>query len=64
MTDEEILDAISKVDGLGGMTGNERHYLSGLMKEFEEAMVNDKEKARRILRWLKFDEPSVNKIVI
>lgn len=63
MTREEIENAISKVDGIGGMTGNERLFATGLMDEFDMALKNDKDKARLILELLGFDKPSIDKIV-
>ena len=63
MTREEIENAISKVDGIGGMTGNERLFVTGLMDEFDKALKNDKDKARLILELLGFDKPSIDKIV-
>jgi hypothetical protein len=45
MTDR---NAIGKVDGIGGMTGNERLFVSGLMDGFDKALKNDKNKARLI----------------
>ncbi len=63
MTDEEIQNAINKVDGLGGMTVNERLFVSGVMDEFDNALKNDKEKARRILEMLHVDKGSIDKIV-
>lgn len=64
MTEQEIIDAANKVDGLGGMTVNERLYLSRLWDEFERALKNDKPKARKILECLKVDKPSIDRIVI
>lgn len=63
LTDEQIINKASKVDGLGGMTVNERLYISGLINEFDRCMIADKEKARRILELLQVDEASINKIV-
>ena len=63
MTREEIENAISKVDGIGGMTGNERLFVTGLMDEFDMALKNDKDKARLILELLGFDKFSIEKIV-
>ena len=63
MTREEIENAISKVDGIGGMTGNERLFVSGLMDEFDKALKNDKDKARLILELLGFDKFSIEKII-
>ena len=58
-SDESILNEIAKIDGLGGMTVNERLYVSGLMNEFNIAMLRNKARARQILTWLKVDEPSI-----
>ncbi len=63
MTEQEIIKAISKVEGLGGMTVNERLYVCGLMDEFDNAQIVDKERARKILELLKVDKPSIEKIV-
>lgn len=63
MTREEIENAVSKVDGMGGMTGNERLFVFGLMDEFDCSLKNDKDKARLILELLGFDKPSIDKIV-
>lgn len=64
MTEQEIITAISKVDGLGGMTVNERLFVCGLTDEFDKARVNDKAKAKRILELLNIDRPSIEKIVM
>ena len=63
MTEQEIIDLISKGNGLGGMTVNERLIACGLMEEFDSSLVNDKNKARRILQLLKVDNSSIEKIV-
>jgi len=63
MTDEEILQAIKQVDGLEGMTVNERLFVSGLMNEFDKAKRDDKDKARNILELLLVDKPSIDKII-
>jgi hypothetical protein len=63
MTEEEIKDRISKVEGIDGMTVNERLFVSGLMDEYDKVKWSDKPKAKRILELLGVDEPSVNKIV-
>ncbi len=63
MTDEEIKDIISKVEGINGMTVNERLSVSGLMDEYDKVKWSDKPKAKRILELLGVDEPSINKIV-
>ena len=63
MTEAKIIEAINKIDGIGGMTVNERLYVTGLMKEFDKSLKSDKEKARRILELLHVDKPSIDKIV-
>jgi hypothetical protein len=64
MTENEIIKAISKVEGLGGMTVNERLYVCGLMDEFDKALIiDDKGKAKKILELLGVDRPSIEKIV-
>ena len=64
MTEQEIIKAIDKVDGLGGMTVNERLDACGLMDEFDKALNGDKTKAKEILELLGVDKPSIGKIVI
>lgn len=63
MTEYEIIKAISKVEGLGGMTVNGRLYACGLMDEFDKALIVDKGKAKKILELLGVDRPSIEKIV-
>jgi len=62
-SDEDIQRDISMIDGLGGMTVNERLYVSGLTREFDAAMIQDKTRARDILTWLKVDKFSIDQIV-
>jgi hypothetical protein len=64
VTEQEIINSISKVDGLGGMTVNERLFMCGLMTEFDRVKNNDKNKAIRILELLGVDELSIAKIII
>ncbi len=64
MTEQEIIKAIGKVDGLGGMTVNEKLYVCGLMDEFDKALIVDKDKAKRILELLGVDAPSIQMIVV
>jgi hypothetical protein len=52
-----------KVDSFGGLTGNERLFVSGLMEEFDRANENDKIKAVKILKALEFDDWAIGKIV-
>jgi hypothetical protein len=63
MTNEEILQAVRQVEGLGGMTVNERLYVSGLMDEFDNSKKHDKVKAAYILELLQVDKPSIDKIL-
>ena len=63
MTEQEIIKAISKVEGIGGMTVNERLYVCGLVDEFDKALIVDKDKAKKILELLGVDKPSIEKIV-
>lgn len=63
MTEKEIIKAISKVEGLGGMTVNERLYVCGLMDEFDKSMKSDKRKAQIILENLGVDKQSIDEIV-
>ena len=63
MTEQEIIKAINKVEGIDGMTVNERLYVCGLMDEFDKALIDDKTKAKKILELLGVDKPSIEKIV-
>lgn len=63
MTEQEIVKAISKVEGLGGMTVNERLYVCGLLDEFDKALLVDKDNAKKILELLDVDKTSIEKIV-
>jgi len=63
MTKEEILDKVKKVDGLGGMTVNERLFATGLMDAFDKVRKKDKELAKFILQSIRVDEISINKIL-
>lgn len=63
MTEQQIIRAISKVDGISGMTVNERLYVCGVIDEFDKALIADKPKAKKILELLGVDKPSIEKIV-
>ena len=63
MTKEQILEKVKKVDGLGGMTVNERLYVTGLMDTFDKAKRQDKELARFILETIRVDKTSIDKIL-
>lgn len=60
---EEIYSKANSVEGLDGMTTNERLWSSGLMKHFDFAKIHDREKARVILQAIKVDEISIDKIL-
>jgi hypothetical protein len=61
MTEQEIIKAISNVEGLGGMTVNKRLYVCGLMEEFDKALIKEKDKAKKIVELLGVDKPSTEK---
>ncbi len=63
MTNEEILQAVRQVEGLGGMTVNERLYISGLMNEFDKSKNSNKIKAAFILESLQVSKSSIDKIL-
>ena len=63
MTVKEIAKRINKVEKLGGMTVNERLYMTGLFDEFDNSCKYDKEKAKTILKLLGVDQDSIDKIV-
>lgn len=62
-SDESILKRIENTEGLGGMTVNERLYVTGLYDEFYNVIKTDKARARKILTWVKVDEPSIDNIL-
>ena len=59
---EEVYKKADSVDGLGGMTVNERLYASGLMELYDNSMKH-KGFAKIILQALKVDDESINDIV-
>ncbi|GAB5408141.1 MAG: hypothetical protein BalsKO_05060 [Balneolaceae bacterium] len=63
MTDEEINKKVNQVNGIGGMTVNERLFATDLMDLFDKAKKVDKELAKRILLALKADKFSIDKIL-
>jgi len=63
MTLETIYEKASGIIGIEGMTVNERLYVSGLIDIFDQAKRNDKDLARTILKALKVDMKSIEKIV-
>ncbi len=63
MTKEEICLKANSVEGLDGMTTNERLWSSGLMEYFDFAKIHDREKAKVILQAIKVDEISIDRIL-
>lgn len=63
MTEQEIITAINNIQGIGGMTVNERLFVCGLMDEFDKAKIHDKDKAKKILKLLGVDDYSIQQIV-
>ncbi len=54
---------LDKIQSFGGMTVNERLFVSGLIGEFEKCKINDKTKANQILHSLQIDKPSIQHIM-
>jgi len=63
MTEQEIVKSINKAGGLSGMTVNERLFACGLMDEFDRALIDNKDKAKKILELLGVDKPSIDKTI-
>jgi hypothetical protein len=60
---KRVMDGTSKMVGIQGMTVNERLYASGLMELFDEIKKTNKEYAQYILKSLKVDKESIEKIL-
>jgi len=58
-----VMKGISKVIGIEGMTVNERLYATDLMELFDEMKKTNKEYAQYILKSLKVDRESIEKIL-
>ena len=63
LIDKQTYNRIQSIEGLSGMTVNERLYVSGLMEEFDKAKDTDKGSAKEILRWLSVDKNSIDMII-
>lgn len=63
VVDNYSFERVQQIEGLSGMTVNERLYASGLMDKFDIAKKKDKTRAKEILRWLRVDEKSIQKII-
>jgi len=61
--ESKTIERILKIDGLSGMTVNERLYASGLMQEFDKCRKENKSRAKQILKWLKVNEASTKEII-
>lgn len=60
---EKVQIGVAKVEGIGGMTVNERLYASDLSELFYKVRENNKEYAEFILKALKVDEESIAQIL-
>lgn len=60
---KKVQIGVEKVEGIGGMTVNERLCASDLSNLFYEVRENNKEHARFILKALKVDELSIVQIL-
>ena len=63
MTKDEIYKKAENIEGLGGMTVNERLFVTGLMNTFDKAKEKDKKLARLILEAIRVDKESINIIL-
>ncbi len=63
MTNEEILRIAKQVKRLGGMTVNERLYVSGLLGKFDKSKNHNKAKTAYILELIQVDKLSIDKIL-
>lgn len=62
---QKIMSALEKpnLNGLSGMTVNERLFVSGLMDDFDKYKISNKHYAKYILERLKVDRESIEKIL-
>ena len=63
MKAQMIFHKATTTQDLGGMTVNERLFASDLMDDFDQALKQDKTQAKFILRLLKVEEESIDKIL-
>nr|WP_239524947.1 hypothetical protein [Leptobacterium flavescens] len=59
----KVMDGVSKVEGIAGMTVNERLFAADLMNEFDKYKTSNKSYAEYILKALKVDRESISKIL-
>lgn len=57
------INQTEKCLSFSGLTGNERLFVTGLIFEFDNAKLNDKTNAIKILKALKFDDKSIEQLV-
>lgn len=62
---QKVMIALERpeLNGIGGMTINERLYESGLLDDFDEYKKSDKQFAQFILERLKVDRDSIEKML-
>ena len=63
MTEEEIYKRANKVNGIGGMTVNERLFATNLLDTFDKAKKVNTDLAKKILKALKVDQDSIEIIL-
>lgn len=54
---------MKKIDGLGGITVNDRLYVTGIMDTFDKVKSKDKELARLILEIIRVVKQSIDEIL-
>ena len=62
-THKSLLKQIDPIEGFEQMTINEKLEASELTYDFDQAMLNNKTRARQILAYLKVDPNTINEIV-
>lgn len=60
---KKVSDGLSNVTGIQGMTVNERLFATGLLDSFDRYKRSNKEYARYILKALKVDPKSIDRIL-